>query len=420
MKTAWKVLIEGKFLNTLIKVIDRYIGIFARKIMSIKTPVDPNKVFFMTQESQYTCNPKYISRELEKRRPDLDIVWRCPQKGNSHLPNNVRKVKLNSYDYFYEIFSSKIIITNSFLYVGMPFSLKKDQIVIETWHGSLGIKRHDKDAIKDKWRKKALEKTGKMTTYCISNSSLENGSLSSTYWPNTPILKLGHARNDLFFNNHETDRNILRKAIFESYGIDENFKVVMYAPTFRDSKSFDFYDIDYKWLLSSLSVKFGGNWCLFLRYHPSMKALAKKKEKTDNDEIENIFDMTSYPDMQELIAVTDIAITDYSSWIYDFVLLRRPGFIFATDIDSYCNERGFYYPLEETPFSIARNNEELMQNIMMFNPESYMPKVEQFLNDKGCIEDGYASERIVDLIEGILNTKNESDINIDSSNSNQI
>lgn len=402
MHTLWKVIIEGKFFKTVWNALDYWLGILARRIMSAMTPVDNNKVFFSAQESRYTCNPKYISAELERRRPDLDIVWRNLGEGFDDIPENVRKVKLNSYEYYKELFSAKVIVANSFLYVGQPFTLKKNQVLIETWHGSLGIKRHDKAAMKDRARRKALEKTGEMTTYCISNSTLENGSLSSTYWPNTPMLEYGHARNDLFFDNHKKDREEICKRIFKEYGLDEDTKVVMYAPTFRDSKSFEFYDIEYMRLLETLSAKFGGKWCLFLRYHPSLRVIIQKTGGTGVSERKNVIDMTEYTDMQELIAVTDVAITDYSSWIYDFVLLRRPGFIFATDLKLYNNERGLYYPLEETPFAIAQNNDQLMENIMAFDEMAYPEKVEKFLEDKGCVEDGHASERVADLIEKVL------------------
>ncbi|MDD3795794.1 MAG: CDP-glycerol glycerophosphotransferase family protein [Lachnospiraceae bacterium] len=402
MNTLERILIEGRFFKAFWNGLDRRIGILSRKIMCKRTPIDPNKVFFSAQESRYTCNPKYISRELEKRRPDLDIVWRNQGTANDDIPDHVRTVKLNSYEYFHELFSAKVIVANSFLYVGLPFILKKDQVLIETWHGSLGIKRHDKAAMQDKQREYALEQTGKMTTYCISNSKLENGSLSSTYWPNTPMLEYGHARNDLFFDNHKEDRERIKKHIFRAYGIEADTKVVMYAPTFRDSKSFEFYDIDYERLLDTLTARFGGKWCLFLRYHPSMRAMIQKMGGAAISGMKDIYDMTEYTDMQELISVTDIAITDYSSWIYDFVLLRRPGFIFATDLKKYNNERGLYYPLEETPFQIAKNNDELMANIMSFDDKTYPARVEAFLDDKGCIEDGHASERVADLIEKVL------------------
>ena len=80
------------------------------------------------------------------------------------------------------------------------------------------------------------------------------------------------------------------------------------------------------------------------------------------------------------------------------MLSRKPGFIYANDIEKYNNLRGFYYPLESTPFPIATNNEELIKNIKDFDEENYKNKVEIFLKEKGCIEDGHASERVAKYI----------------------
>jgi CDP-glycerol glycerophosphotransferase len=136
-----------------------------------------------------------------------------------------------------------------------------------------------------------------------------------------------------------------------------------------------------------------------MRFHPSLRAVYKNKRKTFEDDLAyRIIDVTDYDDMQELITIADVAITDYSSWIYDFMLQRRPGFIFATDIALYNNERGFCYPLETTPFPIATNNNEMMQNVLDFNQEDYLNKLEAFLEEKGCVEDGHASERTVDKV----------------------
>ena len=78
-------------------------------------------------------------------------------------------------------------------------------------------------------------------------------------------------------------------------------------------------------------------------------------------------------------------------------------FIFATDIEEYNTERGFYYPIESTPFPIAVDNDELIDNILKFDETSYATNLEKFLEDKGCVEDGHAAERAVDLIYRILN-----------------
>ena len=84
------------------------------------------------------------------------------------------------------------------------------------------------------------------------------------------------------------------------------------------------------------------------------------------------------------------------------MLSRKPAFVFATDIKDFNNDRGFYYPLEATPFPIAVNNKELVENVLKFDDEKYQKDITNFLEGKGCMEDGHASERVVDLIEQIM------------------
>ena len=125
----------------------------------------------------------------------------------------------------------------------------------------------------------------------------------------------------------------------------------------------------------------------------------KKGSTTLTETTDYIVDGTYYPDIQELLVSADIVVTDYSSCIFDFMLSRKPGFIYASDIKDFDEMRGFYYPLTSTPFPVSENNEQLQKNISEFDYESYKQKVEDFLKEKGCIEDGHASERVVEFIK---------------------
>ena len=115
-----------------------------------------------------------------------------------------------------------------------------------------------------------------------------------------------------------------------------------------------------------------------------------------------MLDANEYPDIQELMMAIDLGITDYSSWICDYVLRYKPGLLYVPDIDNYDQNRGFYYPLEETPFPICRSNEELEEAVLGFDTEKYEKRTEEYLKARGCIDDGKASERIVDMLEGIV------------------
>lgn len=399
-----KSLYEGRVIKSSINKMDSILGTMFRYYISITTKIDPNKIVFMTYSNSYICNPKYIQQKIAEKGLPYDMVWIC-NKGAKNIeknfPESVRVARRGTYEAYREIASAKIWIDNSINFLWEPVIKKRGQIYIETWHGSLGLKRAGKEDIKNpKWLK-ASEKCNPYTNYCISNSDFENFVYRDTHWSKTKILKLGHARNDILFNKNKEFCQKIKAKVYEYFSLEENDKILLYAPTFRDSGTTKVYDIDFKRLKETLEEKYGGTWKILLRHHfhnRKKKFTGGKEEEQEN----YLIDATKYIDMQELLCVTDIGISDYSSWLCDFVLTKRPAFIYAVDIDEYNTERGLYYPLETTPFPIATNNDELMNNILKFDAEEYEKKAEKFIREKGCIDDGNASERIVKVIQKLM------------------
>ena len=319
------------------------------------------------------------------------------RKVEAFLEEHVHFIKTNTYEYFEAAAASKVLFTNSLLGDKFyPFPIRKDQVVVETWHGSLGIKRFDPAHYNTNvtWPI-AAARTGKLTTQIISNSSFEDGVFRETFWKETPILKYGHARNDIFFPQSEQVRSYLKQRFCKDNGLSEDTKFALYAPTFRDDHNFAVYDLNAEQTLNALRKRFGGEWKLLLRYHDNDKGGEAKKNTVKSCDV---IDVTKYPDMQSLLAFTDVGITDYSSWIYDYVLLRKPGFLFAMDRSKYDNERGFYFRLEDTPFPVSTDSDELEETILSFDEELFQKRVTEFLSDKGCMDDGDASVRIADQV----------------------
>ena len=208
-------------------------------------------------------------------------------------------------------------------------------------------------------------------------------------------LKFGHPRNDILFDRQKMKN--LREKVYQFYKIDPHVKTVLYAPTFRDNKSdVSAIKIDCVKLKETLEAKFGGEWRVIVKAHMHNRHNSVLRYMFANRDA--IIDASDYIDMQELIAAADVGITDYSSWIFDFILKGAPAFIYARDIEQYLNSRGFFYQLTQTPFSIAENDETLASNIMNFDSESYAKALKEFLDEKGCYEDGHAAERTVDFI----------------------
>lgn len=409
-----KALIEGHFLqSTRHKVIwliykifcrieekiDLAIGNFTRRIILKKIPIQNNLIVFCSFQGDYTDNPKYIAEELIRRNVDCELIWIARRDSAERpylFPDQFSHVyEWWSWDAFIALARAKVLIVNSVELFKRPYPKKNGQYIIETWHGSLGIKRFDKKVNSGKAWVRAAELTTKICDYLVSNSTFETEIYRSTFWPKQEVWEVGHPRNDCIVNCTEKQKIEARERLFAFLGKkDQGECLFLYAPTFRDSKNFDCYDLRPEKISRALEERFGGKWMGMYRYHPTVREFAISKSRTAN----NVLDLTEYPDMQDLLMAADIGITDYSSWIFDFMLTKRPAFIFATDMSLYNTERGFAYPLQTTPFPIAENNAEMVENILNFKYDQYDINREQFLKDKGCFEIGHASELVVDKI----------------------
>lgn len=369
-------------------------------------PVQKDKIVFENfNGNSYGCNPKYIAEEIIRRNLPYDMVWLVrsvtKEKEKNVFPEQIRLVGYGSKQALKELASAKIWIDNQrknyFLKKGLR--KKEGQYYIQTWHGSLGIKKLDADVdafvgeLKQEWVNRS-KLDSSMMDYLLTDSEFENKIFRRALWFNNEIKEFGHPRNDIFFK----DSTKIKQKVRDFYNIPEDKKILLYVPSFRDSGNIDCYDLEYEKVLKAMEDRFGGDWICLARLHPR----TKKYDKELIMESDKLIDACFYPDIQELLVSSDAAITDYSSCIFDFMLSRKPAFVFATDIKDFNNDRGFYYPLEATPFPIAVNNKELVENVLKFDDEKYQKDITNFLEDKGCMEDGHASERVVDLIEQIM------------------
>jgi CDP-glycerol glycerophosphotransferase len=98
------------------------------------------------------------------------------------------------------------------------------------------------------------------------------------------------------------------------------------------------------------------------------------------------------------VFASDILISDYSGLVYDFSLMKKPVFLYAKDYSEYITERNFYIDLHSLPFPFAKDMNTLIDNITHFNQQEYNEKLESFFQKIGCIDDGKASERVVNRI----------------------
>ena len=139
----------------------------------------------------------------------------------------------------------------------------------------------------------------------------------------------------------------------------------------------------------------GCPWKMLIRLHPRLAGKTKKIIPAGD---ERLINAASYPDMQELALAADIMVSDYSSTITDFMLTRKPAFMYVPDLEYYIKKRGLYFNVDELPFPYSLDNDQLIEQIKTFDSEKYKADVDAFIERIGYLADGHSAERVVDFL----------------------
>lgn len=340
----------------------------------------------------YGDNGKYICEEIIKQNLEFDIVWLVDGKNLDDLkfPEKIRVAKYNSILALYELSTAKIWIDNSRKFFHPP--KRRNQLYIQTWHGAVALKRIEKDAEQSlsKFYVNSAKQDSKMADLLISNSKFSTELYKKSFWYNGEILECGTPRCDMLMNNDNDAINKIRSIL----GINNNVKLILYAPTFRKSEDTNVYNIECEKLLEILEKKFGGEWKVLIRLHPNVSNKNNFMKYSSN-----VIDATNYPDMYELLMVSEILITDYSSSMFEFSYSKKTVFLYTEDLEEYIKDRGFYFDIFNLPYPIAKSNEELFEIIEKFEYKQYHKELTKFLNELQIKETGNASEAIVNRIK---------------------
>lgn len=174
------------------------------------------------------------------------------------------------------------------------------------------------------------------------------------------IKNFGVPRTDVFFD--EEYISAVKERLFEAYPILENKKVVMIAPTFRGDGNRDAHYPMERLDLDLLCEKFPEDYVFIMKHHPFVKDEVVFQEKNKN----RVINLTVGEDINDLLFITDILVTDYSSVVFEAALMQIPMVFYAYDYEVYMAERDFYYDYENfVPGPIAKTMEELIQAIQI-------------------------------------------------------
>lgn len=339
----------------------------------------------------YLCNPKYISEALNRLYPGKFDLVLLVNELQDDVPAYVRQVVYGSHQARQELATARFWIDNCRRSKFVP---KRDnQIYIQTWHAYISPKRVEGDVADhlDYRYVRDAKHDGEETDLMFSDNRLYAEVYRRAFWYQGPIIRCGNPRNRPLILGDDNARMKVRNAL----GVPSDYALCIYAPTFRRNGEMEQYCFDYEAVAQALFERYGERFVFAYRLHPNVANLPRP------DFLRGYIDASSYKDTQELLAATDVLLTDYSSILEDFMLTGRPGFVYAPDTASYLDDRGFYYPLQERPFPVARNQEELVANILNFNEHTYKRDVERFSRLIGLVEDGQGDERIAEIINSL-------------------
>ena len=377
-------------LNRVVKSFGNLLSLFVR--MGVK--VKPGRVVCWAYNyKQYGCNPRYLTEYLLEHHPDMEVVW-VFRKGVdiSSVDKRIKCVRFRTWEYLKMINSAEFLVTNSRTDPWHIYWHKRpEQKYLMLWHGGAALKRVERD-VEDRLGFSYVQKAKRDSKVCdlmISGCRANTELIKRSFWYSGEILEDGIPRNDIFFNT--ALHNTIRQRITKEYNLPKDGRIVLYAPTFRRSGSIEPYRIDWGDMIPRLERMFGNKRVtLLLRLHPNLIGKADTSSLINHP---SVIDMTRYHDMQELLCISDMLITDYSSSMFDYAMLRRPCMLYATDVAQY--DRGYYYDFRELPFPLAEDSKELTKLIDSFNEEEYLARLDEFLNERlGMVERGIAAESL--------------------------
>lgn len=398
--------------NELLRKILRYLIYIKKRIVykmiGFGKKVDDKMIIFESFMGRtYSDNPRALYEEMIRnpKYSDFKFVWCFKDPiSKKDIPelSKATIIKYASKDYLRYYNIAKYFVSNS--RIPEYIKPKKEQVYIQTWHGT-PLKKLGYDltteggnalnSLKD--MRKKYKADAERYTYLLSPSKFCTEKFTSCFNlkennPNCEIIEEGYPRNDFLSNYTQKDIDNIKLKL-DIKNINDK-KIILYAPTWRDNQHTSGVGYTYKTDVDFelLQKELGNNYIILFRAHYFV-ANSFDFEKYKGF----IYDVSNYENINDLYVVSDILITDYSSVFFDYAILKRPIIFYMYDFEEYKNDiRGFYINIDELPGKITKTENELIQAIEEIKNFQYNEKYKKFNNRYNYLDDGQVAKRVVE------------------------
>lgn len=274
--------------------------------------------------------------------------------------------------------------------------IRKDCIITQLWHGCGAFKKFGFSTVDllfggTREEKERYPYYGKEAYVTVSSPAVIWAYAEAMGIAEHKILPIGVSRTDVFFDKEFITKARIKLARLMP-GVKDK-KVILYAPTFRGkvrkAATPDLFSV------AAFHERLSKEYVILIKHHPFVTHYPLiEKEYRDFAR-----DVTEQMEIEELLCVTDICISDYSSLIYEFSLFEKPMLFFAFDLEEYFDWRGFYYDYHEmTPGPICKTNEEMLDFIVHIEDRFDRQVVQEFRETFMSACDGNSTRRILELV----------------------
>ena len=353
-------------------------------------PVRKNRIVFISdRRKDLTGNFEFVHSIL-KEDESLDMRFVLDDREIKDMGIG------NAFRFGFYLATSKVILVDDYTQLLYKIPRRNGTTLIQLWHACGAFKTFGYSRMGKTGGQKQSNPAHRNYDYAIVSSReiakfyAEGFGLSLE-----KAVATGIPRTDMFFDPECRER--ARAQFYEQYPQLKDRKILLFAPTFRgNGKLSGYYPVD-KFDLVRMYEELGGEYAIIVKHHPFVQDRSVIPEKYRDV----IIDLSEHSELNDLLFVTDLLVTDYSSVIFEAALLDIPMLFYVFDLQRYISTRGFYYELEKfVPGKIVYSFRQAVTAIRDGDFEA--EKIERFKTRFFDDLDGCSSRRVVELIRKSL------------------
>ncbi len=343
---------------------------------------------------RYSDSPRALYEALRDRSDRHEHVWLAEAAHRDGFPRDATTVEATGPDAVAALEAADVVVANT--HVELDWEKKPGARYLQTWHGT-PLKRIHHDVLwAPEGRLAYLDQDVARWDVLLSPNRASTPVLRQAFAFDGEVAETGYPRNDVLVDDRGPG---IRAELRAELEIADGVTAVLYAPTWRDQATLldPTAEVPLGLDVAAAATELGPDYCILQRLH--YFNTARRPAATG----ENVRDVSFHPDISDLYLAADVMITDYSSTMFDFAVTGKPIVFHAFDLAEYGGTtRGFYLDLEAiAPGPVVAGQHEVIDALQHLDrvAAEYRPRYDTFRQTFSHLEDGHATERVLDLLE---------------------